>query len=65
MRREATPDEVALWQKRVAVFRSTKGHKLMWQNMKTVREVELTRCEQVNIGGMTRKSWSGFTPKKV
>ena len=64
-RREATPNEVALWQKRVAVFRSTKGHKLMWQYMKTVREVELTRCEQVNIGGMTRKSWSGFTPKKV
>ncbi len=51
--REATDEEVSLWQKRVRSVRFTKGHALMWRNMRTVRDIEFTRIEPIDIGRMT------------
>jgi len=51
--RAATPDEMALWQKRVRLVRFTKGHAKIWRNMRTVREVRFTGIEPVHIGEMT------------
>lgn len=51
--REATDAEIAVWQKRVRPVRFTKGHALMWRNMRTVRDIEFTRIEPVHIGQMT------------
>jgi hypothetical protein len=52
--RDATDEEIALWQKRVRSVRFTKGHKLMWRCMRTVRDIEFDGVEPVNIGEMTR-----------
>jgi len=52
--REATSDEITLWQKKVRPVRFTKGHRLMWQGMRTVRDIEFTRIEPVDIGQMTQ-----------
>jgi len=52
--RDATDEERTLWQKRVKRLRLTKGYDLMWRNMRSVREIEFTRVEPVNLGAMTR-----------
>jgi hypothetical protein len=52
--REATEEEIARWQRRVRLVRFTRGHKLMWRNMKRVREIDFHRIERVEIGRMTR-----------
>ena len=64
-KRNATETEIKLWRKRVRVFSLTKGHKIMWQNMKTVREVEFNRCEQINIGRMTKHAWDSVSSKNA
>ena len=51
--REATDKEISLWQKRLRPVRFTKGHALMWRNMRTVRDIEFNRIEPINIGKMT------------
>ena len=51
--REATHLEIKLWQKRVKSVGFTKGHKIMWQSMKTVREIKFHKVEPVKIGKMT------------
>ncbi len=57
--REATEKEIELWQRRVRRVRTTKGHKIMWRDMRMVREVEFTRMEHVQMGEMTRGIWRG------
>jgi len=52
--REATKKEIKLWQTRVKPVSFTKGHAIMWANMKTVREIEFSRVESVRLGEMTR-----------
>jgi len=54
--REATRIEINLWHKRVKSVAFTKGHKIMWQRMGKVREIEFTSIEPVHIGSMTSKS---------
>jgi len=54
--REATQIEVNLWRKRVKSVSFTKGHKIMWQRMGKVREIEFTSIEPVHIGSMTINS---------
>jgi hypothetical protein len=56
--REATDKEIALWQGRVKHVSFSKGHAMMWRNMKTVRDIEFTRVEPVHIGDMTRDTWN-------
>ena len=52
--REATRREIKLWQQRVKRVSLTKGHAIMWANMKTVREIEFSRVEPIRLGEMTR-----------
>ncbi len=51
--REATQKEIQRWQRRVRSMRFTKGHAMLWADMKMVREIEFTRAEPVQIGEMT------------
>lgn len=59
--RPATEQEMAVWRKRVKSVRFTKGHKLMWSEMNTVRVIWFDRIEPVHIGQMTHGLWHGAT----
>ncbi len=52
--REATEQEIQLWQRRVGRVRFTKGHAMMWAKMRTVRDIEFSRVEPVHVGAMTK-----------
>ncbi len=52
--RDATDQEIARWQRRVRSARFTRGHALMWRNMKRVREIHFQRIETLEIGVMTQ-----------
>ena len=54
IRREATPKEVSLWQKRVKSLAFTKGHGILWSTISNVRELEITSCEVIHAGDMTK-----------
>ena len=56
--RDATDIEISLWQKRVKSVSFTRGHAMMWRSMSKVRDIEFTRIEPVQIGMMTRDTWS-------
>ena len=56
--REATEKEIVLLQRRVGKVSFTKGHAILWKNMRKVREIKFSRMEPVNIGEMTRGTWS-------
>jgi len=58
--RAATADEIRAWQRRVGRLRFTRGHRMIWANMRTVRDVYLTRADGIHIGEMTRECWSSF-----
>jgi hypothetical protein len=51
--RPATQEEIERWQRRVKAARPTRGHKLMWRDMKMVREIDFHAIEPVRIGPMT------------
>jgi hypothetical protein len=55
--RPATEIEVQRWQKRVGSVSFTKGHRMIWKDMCTVRDIQFTRAEPVQIGSMTRGVW--------
>jgi uncharacterized protein len=55
--RPATEAEIQRWQKRVRRVSFTKGHRMIWKDMCTVRDVQFTRAEPVQIGAMTRGIW--------
>lgn len=58
--RAATDDEIALWRRRVHRLRLTRGHEIVWANMRTVRDVTFTRADAIHIGEMTRDCWARF-----
>jgi hypothetical protein len=58
--RAATEGEIAAWQRRVGRLRFTRGHRMMWANMRTVRDVHLTRADGIHLGEMTRDCWTHF-----
>jgi hypothetical protein len=58
--REATQAELRLWQRRVGKLRFTRGHQLMWANMRTVRDVYFTSADGIHMGEMTRACWDAF-----
>lgn len=64
-RREATETEIMLWQKRVKSVSFTKGHSMMWANMKMVRELEFDRAEPVNMGRITKNIWRNWQAKNA
>ena len=51
--REATPDEIAAWQSRVAFARPTRGYQIMWGGMHSVRDVQFDSFEPMSSGKMT------------
>ena len=55
--RQATPDEIALWWKKIALAKGTKGYKLLWENFGQVRDVNFDSFEPVNVGEMTEGLW--------
>jgi hypothetical protein len=58
--RAATSEEIEAWQRRVGRLRFTRGHRMMWANMRTVRDVYLTRADSIHMGEMTRDCWDHF-----
>jgi hypothetical protein len=55
--RTATEREKALWLTRVRSVRLSKGHALVWRDMRMIREIEFNRIEPVRIGQMTLGLW--------
>jgi hypothetical protein len=55
--REATAAERALWLRRVRVLRPLRGHRLLWANMRRVRDVAFEEVEPVECGSMTARLW--------
>ena len=51
--REATSDEIAAWQNRIAFARLTKGYEIMWSRMHSVRDVQFDSFEPMSSGKMT------------
>jgi uncharacterized protein len=56
-RREATAEEIALWQDHVKLARGTKGHEIMWKDMRMVRDISFDSFEPVLCGEMTQDLW--------
>jgi hypothetical protein len=55
--REATTDEVAAWQKKIALAKGTKGYKLLWEKFAKVRDISFDSFEPVDVGEMTSGLW--------
>jgi len=53
-RREATPEEIALFKKRVRNYRMFKGYDLLWSRLRHVREIRFHSYEPIRIGTLTR-----------
>jgi hypothetical protein len=58
--RPATQDELGQWFRRVGKLRRTRGYRMMWANMRTVRDVHFTSADAIQIGAMTRDCWKAF-----
>lgn len=56
--REATTDEIDVFQKRVAFAKETKGYKLLWEKMARVRDISFDSFDPVHIGKMTEGFWA-------
>lgn len=56
-RRQATPEEINSFLDRLKMVKETKGYKMLWENMKTVRDIKFDSFEPVLTGEMTRDLW--------
>ncbi len=56
-RRKGTEEEIESFQNRVGVARKMKGYKLIWKNMKHIREIHFNSVEPVNVAKMTQHLW--------
>ncbi len=56
-KRNGTDQEIAIWQDRVKTARGTKGHELLWKDMRTVRDIFFDSFEPVSCGAMTQGLW--------
>ena len=52
--REATAEEMEMWQKKVSFLRATKGYKIMWEGMHRVRDVKFDSYEPIYLAEMTQ-----------
>ena len=50
-------EEIAVFKKRVERFRKRKGYKILWENMKYLREINFDSFEPVTLGPMTEHLW--------
>jgi predicted pyridoxine 5'-phosphate oxidase superfamily flavin-nucleotide-binding protein len=55
--REATAEEVAAWQKKIAIAKGTKGYKLLWEKFSRVRDISFDSFEPVYVREMTNGLW--------
>lgn len=55
--REATSEEAAAWQERIALAKGTKGYHLMWDRFGHVRDIQFESFEPVYLGDMTKGLW--------
>ncbi len=53
-RREATQEELKLFQKRVGMYKMFKAYDLLWKKLKYVRDIHFDSFEPVHAGVMTR-----------
>lgn len=51
-RRAATPEEVARWHERVRAVRWTRGHDLLWKDVRFVQELRFDSLIPVRFGAM-------------
>ncbi len=56
-RRIGSEEEIAAFKNRVKVFRKWKGYKILWENMKYLREIHFDSFEPVTVGSMTQHLW--------
>lgn len=56
-KRDGTAQEIAAWQDRVKAAQGTKGHEVLWKNMRTVRDIVFDSFEPVSCGAMTEGLW--------
>ena len=57
-RREATPDEIQRWRRRVRFLRRFRGHGLLWGNLRYVRDIEFDGVVPIRLGPMSRHLWT-------
>jgi hypothetical protein len=58
--REATKEELALWWHRVRRVKRTKGYAILWKNMRTVRDVRISKADCIQLGAMTTEARATF-----
>lgn len=56
-KREATPEEMRLFHKRVGRYHFLKGYDLLWSRLQYVRDVTFDAALPVRAGAMTRGLW--------
>jgi len=56
--RPATETEAKKFQKRVGMFKRSKGYQLMWSEMSDIREFEILEYKPVYIGKMTQQQFA-------
>lgn len=56
-KREATPDEMNLFHKRIGRYHFLKGYDLLWGRLRYVRDVTFDAALPVRAGAMTRGLW--------
>ena len=54
------PEEMALWQRRVRWVKRTRGYRVLWSQMRTVRDVKITSIDGIHLGAMTREAGAGL-----
>ena len=52
--RKATNAEMRAFKRRVRFTSRLKGHRLLWDGMSHIREINFTKAEKMNIGKMTQ-----------
>ena len=57
-KREASAEEIAMWQNHVRMAQGTKGYDILWKNMRTVRDIYFDSYEPVRCGEMTQNLWN-------
>ena len=56
-RREARPEEIARFRKRISFLRFFKGYDLLWKDFEYARDVHFDSFEPIQAGAMTRDLW--------
>jgi len=55
--RKATPEEIRVWEERIALAKGTKGYALLWEKFGRVRDITFDAFEPVLVGEMTKGLW--------